>query len=168
MWNALEIAIVVCAACLFLLAAWQDFRSWKIRNGTILALLAAYACLVLVRWLPGSLAGGELVGEIGAGLLLFVVGFALWGFGLFGAGDAKLLLPVGLFVGFSHLTPFALALMVAGIVVFLALKFPIPAVYVVWPAVARLDEIRRTGKVPYGVVIAAATLVAMYLRYFAA
>jgi prepilin peptidase CpaA len=50
----------------------------------------------------------------------------------------------------------------------LALKYPIPAIYLAWPMVARLDEIRRSGKVPYGVVIAAAALVAMYLRYFSA
>jgi prepilin peptidase CpaA len=169
MWNAIEIIFVGTAACLFLLAAWQDFRSWKIRNGTILALLATYACLVLVRWAtPGSFAGDMLLGELAAGLLLFGLGFALWASGLFGAGDAKLLLPVGLFVGFAYLTPFALALMIAGVAVLLALRFPIPVTYLVWPVVARLDEIRRVGKVPYGVVITAAALVAMSLRYFSA
>jgi prepilin peptidase CpaA len=167
MWSGLETIVIGAAAGLFLLAAWQDFRSWKIRNWTILALLAAYAGFVLVRWISGSFAGGVLLGEMGAGLLLFVLGFTLWMFGLFGAGDAKLLLPVGLFVGFSWLTPFALALMVAAVAVFLALRFPIPAIYLVWPVVARLDEIRQTGKVPYGVVITAAALVAMYLRFSA-
>jgi prepilin peptidase CpaA len=168
MWNALEIAPVLCACGLFLLAAWQDFRSWKIRNWTVLALIAVYLVLALIRWaVSGSLDSGTLLGELAAGLLLFALGFTLWLFGLFGAGDAKLFLPVGLFVGFAYLTPFAIALMVSAVVVFLALKYPIPPVYLAWPGIARIDEIRRTGKVPYGVVITVAALVAIYLRYSA-
>jgi prepilin peptidase CpaA len=165
MWNALELVLVTVAAGLFLLAAWQDFLNWKIRNWTVLALLAVYACHVLVRWAAsGSLGGGLLFGELVAGVILFVLGFTLWTFRLFGAGDAKLLLPVGLFLGFSYLMPFAVALTIFGVLFLLALKYPIPANYLVTPALVRLDEIRRTGKVPYGVVITAATLFAMYVR----
>jgi prepilin peptidase CpaA len=166
MWSALEIIIASIAAGLFLLAAWQDFQNWKIRNWTIVALLACYLLFVLVRWTAsGSAGSGMFPGEFVAGALLFVLGFTLWAFGFFGAGDAKLLLPVGLFLGFSHLLPFAFALMIFGVVFLLALKYPIPANYLVTPALVRFDEIRRTGKVPYGVVITAAALFAMYVRF---
>ena len=75
------------------------------------------------------------------------------------------LLPVGLFVGYNFLFPFGVALAVGAVIVAVALKFPVPLHYQVWPAAARLEEIRQTGKVPYGVLIAAAALIAMYMRF---
>ncbi|TBF97710.1 hypothetical protein ELG65_02650 [Rhizobium leguminosarum] len=40
--------------------------------------------------------------------LLFALGIGLWTFGLFGAGDAKLFLPIGLFIGWNSMLPFAI------------------------------------------------------------
>ena len=168
----IEYLIVFAASALILVAAWQDFCTWKIRNWTVLALLAVYACLALLRWLMPSNglldelgARSPLYGDLGAGLLLFVIGFVLWALKLFGAGDAKLFLPVGLFVGYNLLFPFGVALAVGAVIVAVALKFPVPLHYQVWPAAARLEEIRLTGKVPYGVLIAAAALCSVWLRY---
>ncbi|TAZ75726.1 hypothetical protein ELH70_02845 [Rhizobium ruizarguesonis] len=42
-------------------------------------------------------------GDVGGGLLPFAPGI-----GLFGAGDAKLFLPIGLFIGWSGMLPFAI------------------------------------------------------------
>jgi prepilin peptidase CpaA len=171
-----EYVIVSAAAALILVAAWQDFTSWKIRNWTVLALLGVYICLALWRWLAPAenLAGGVLYalgpstpiyGDVAAGLLLFTIGVVLWALRMLGAGDAKLFFPIGLFVGLNYLFPFAVALALGAIVGAVALKFPVPLHYQVWPAGARIEEIRQSGKVPYGVVMAGAALIAMYLRY---
>src|SRR5262245_60391746 len=76
--GALLLAI---AAGLIAVAAWQDFTSWKIRNWTVLALVADYAVLALVRWalpattdVPGLPAGPYLLSDLAAGLLLFGIG----------------------------------------------------------------------------------------------
>ncbi|MBB6224931.1 Flp pilus assembly protein protease CpaA [Rhizobium leguminosarum] len=53
-------------------------------------------------------------GDVGAGLLMFMLGVVLWAFRLFGAGDAKLFLPIGLFVGWHEMLPFAFLLLVLG------------------------------------------------------
>ena len=173
---SLEIIAAVIAAALIVIAAWQDFTTWKIRNWTVLALLAVYTLLALLRWLMpnygllegahgGIAASPPLYGDLAAGLLLFAIGFVLWALKLFGAGDAKLFLPVGMFVGFNFLFPFGVALAAGAVIVAVALKFPIPLHYHVWPAAARVEEIRQTGKVPYGVLIAAAALFSMWLRF---
>nr|WP_245262255.1 pilus assembly protein CpaA [Mesorhizobium sp. WSM3626] len=171
----LGVVAIVAAAGLILIAAWQDFIAWKIRNWTVLALVADYALLALIRWAnPGAgiLAGidsaSPLQGDLAAGLLLLTIGFVLWALRMLGAGDAKLFFPIGLFVGLNHLFSFAVGLAAGGVVVSLALQFPVPLQYQAWPALSRIEEIRKTRKVPYGVIMAAAALVAMYLRYFTA
>ncbi|ESY51731.1 MULTISPECIES: hypothetical protein [unclassified Mesorhizobium] len=70
-------------------------------------------------------------------------------------------------VGLDHLFSFAVGLAVGGVVVSLALQFPMPLQHQAWPALSRIEEIRKSRKVPYGVIMAAAALVAIYSRYFA-
>lgn len=171
----LGVLTIVAAVGLILIAAWQDFIAWKIRNWTILALVADYALLALIRWANPAGAGilgiddaSSLQGDLAAGLLLFAIGFVLWALRMLGAGDAKLFFPIGLFVGLNHLFSFAVGLSAGAVVVSLALQFPVPLQYQAWPALSRIEEIRKSRKVPYGVIMAAAALVAMYLRYFAA
>lgn len=170
---AFDLIAIIAASILVLWAAWQDFLTWKIRNGTVLALIAVYVVLAAANYLwryrySGTLPAGHLslASDLGAALLLFAVGFALWLVRMLGAGDAKLFFPLGLFIGFHHLLLFAIILALAAVVVTLALKFRIPIQYHGLPYVARLEEIRSTGKVPYAVLMAAAALVAMYARYF--
>ena len=54
------------------------------------------------------------------------------------------------------------------VVAVMVLKFPLPLEWQFFRPIARLEEIRKAGKVPYGVLIAAAALFAMYHRYVAA
>ncbi|MER8745984.1 pilus assembly protein CpaA [Mesorhizobium sp. M1004] len=165
---------IAAAAGLILIAAWQDFKAWKIRNWTVLALVADYALLALILWagppgagiLAGTDSASPLLGDLAAGMLLLTIGFVLWALRLLGAGDAKLFFPIGLFVGLNHLFSFAVGLAAGGIVVSLALQFPVPLQYQAWLALSRIEEIRKSRKVPYGIIMAAAALVAMYLRYF--
>ncbi len=160
--------LVLIAACLgFLYAAFTDFRSWKIHNQTVLALIFLYAVYaacsphVSIVWFPKV----EFLSALGAGALLFATGFLLWQFKLLGAGDAKLMLPVGLFLGWSNLMTYALFLIGFALLIMLLLRVPLPyGLSRTWPGM-RLNEIRRTGKIPYGVVMVAAFFAILYVNY---
>jgi prepilin peptidase CpaA len=122
--------------------------------------LALGASVGFGLFLPGSLAA--------AGLLL-ATGFVLWKLRLFGAGDAKLMFPVGLFLGWPHLLPYAIWLAIFALIALLALKLPLPAGASMTMAGMRIDEIRQSGKVPYAVIMVAAliaTIMPEYLEMF--
>lgn len=165
--NILFYILLVLAAIGFVYAGWRDYMTWKIGNRTVLILTGLYIPFAAT----GVLLGGDFAGKtsvlpaLGAGALLLAIGFGLWQFRLFGAGDAKLMFPAGLFAGWDYLMIYALWLGVFAVVAFLALKLPLPAALGQTIPGMRLDEIRRTGKVPYGVVMAAAMLATLYMKY---
>ncbi|MCK3778959.1 prepilin peptidase [Ensifer sesbaniae] len=163
--------ITLVAALLLLYAAWSDFQRWRIPNGVVLALVAVYALAATARLATTQDIGAALFsldgvgGHIGAGLLLFTLGVVLWAFRLFGAGDAKLFLPIGLFVGWYGMLPFALFLLLGGIVTMLALRLPIPLAFAHYAVAMRIEEIRASRKIPYGVIMVFATLITMALGH---
>ncbi|UTY46592.1 pilus assembly protein CpaA [Sinorhizobium fredii] len=172
---------IVASVLLFLCAAWSDFNYWKIPNGVVLALIAVYAFDAGTSLLaaeqadgaPGQLMAEDtgaaffsasgIGGDIGAGLLLFALGFALWCFRLFGAGDAKLFLPIGLSIGWHGMFPFAIFLLFGGVLTLLILKVRMPLQLARYSIVMRLEEIRATRKIPYGVIMVAAALAVVAL-----
>ncbi|WP_064707141.1 prepilin peptidase [Rhizobium bangladeshense] len=157
------------AVFLFLYAAWSDFRTWKIPNAVVLALVALYTLRAVALILGSNDVGAALFassgigGDMGAGLLMFMLGVALWAFRLFGAGDAKLFLPIGLFVGWHGMLPFAVSLLVLGIATLLALRLPVPLPVAHLAFFMRIEEIRASRKIPYGVIMVFATLLTMAL-----
>ncbi len=163
--------IPLVAAALFLYSAWSDFQRWRIPNGAVLALLATYTLGAAAKLMTTQDIGAALFsldgvgGDIGAGLLLFMLGVALWAFRLFGAGDAKLFLPIGLFVGWHGMLPFAVFLLIGGILTMLALRLPMPLAFAHYAVIMRIEEIRVTRKIPYGVIMVFATLVTMVLSF---
>lgn len=163
--------ITAISVLLFIYAAWSDFRSWRIPNGSILALLALYCLRASAGLLLTDDVGAALFssigigGDVGAGLLLFALGVALWAFGLFGAGDAKLFLPIGLFIGWHGMLPFAIFLLIGGVLALLALRLPMPLQLAHMSIIMRIEEIRATRKVPYGVIMVIAALAVLALRY---
>lgn len=163
--------ITMVSVLLFLYAAWSDFRSWKIPNSAILALLALYSLRALAQLLTTGDVGASLFsstgigGDLAAGLLLFVLGVCLWAFGMFGAGDAKLFLPIGVFIGWHGMLPFAAFLLIGGVVTLLALKWPMPLQLAHFSVFVRIEEIRAARKIPYGVIMALAALATMAVSY---
>ncbi|MDK4735500.1 prepilin peptidase [Rhizobium sp. CNPSo 3490] len=154
---------------LFLYAAWTDFRTWKIPNAVVLALVTLYALRALAVMLGSEDVGAALFassgigGDLGAGLLMFMLGVALWTFRLFGAGDAKLFLPIGLFIGWHGMLPFAVLLFALGILTLLALRLPVPLSVAHLAFFMRIEEIRVSRKIPYGVIMVFATLLTLAL-----
>ncbi|APG85565.1 CpaA pilus assembly protein CpaA [Sinorhizobium americanum CCGM7] len=166
-----EINILIVATVLLLLyAAWSDFRLWKIPNAIVLALTAVYGLHAALQLLTAEDVGAALLssngiaGDLVSGVLLFILGFTFWSFRLFGAGDAKLFLPIGFFVGWHAMLPFSFFLLIGGILALLALKLPMPLQFAHYAVIMRVQEIRATRKIPYGVIMVAAALAVIALR----
>lgn len=138
-------------------AGIADLMTMKIRNGLVLALLAAYMAL-------SPLAGFTLEeiawsAAIAAGLL--VISFIFFACGWMGGGDAKLLAVTALWLGFDHTPAFLVYTALFGgalTVGILQLRLVgLPAFLGDRPWIARLQS-DQTG-VPYGVAITLAALV---------
>jgi prepilin peptidase CpaA len=154
--------LVLVTACAFLLfIAWKDFKYLRITNQDVLLLLALYAVYLGAR----GFAGWQQ--DLIAGLLLFVLGFTFWLSKLMGAGDAKLYLPVGLFLGMEGLLSFAVFLIVFSVLFWIALKRPMPLFMQHTLLAMRIDELRGGKQIPYGVPIAFATCVVLIQRMLA-
>ena len=156
MLHILTFASIVAAAALFLASAISDFKIWKIPNTLVFAATAAYVPYGFLSQMAGWVPAADPLSDLAAAALLFAIGFAFWAAKLFGAGDAKLMFPVGLFVGWPSLLPYALNLVLFAVLAWLLLKWPLPLGLRLTPWGMRISEIRATGKVPYGVVMVAA------------
>jgi prepilin peptidase CpaA len=139
-----------------IIAGAGDLLSLRIPNWLTLLIAASFFPMAFATGMP--LAG---IGEhalIGFGLLM--AGFALFSFGLFGGGDAKLLAAAGLWFGTSQTLPFIIFTMLVGG----ALAFAVG----IWSIVAMSWEIhdmpfwsRVTSikpNVPYGYALAVAAI----------
>jgi len=148
--------------CLFLLfVAWEDFRKFRVRNVSVLTLLGIYVVFTVAR--------GEfwpMLSDLSAGLLLFVLGVFFWMARMMGAGDAKLFLAVGCWVGLQALAGWALLLLLCSIILWLLVKIPFPLPMRHLSVVIRLDQLRQGKKVPYAVPISAATILTVLPRVF--
>lgn len=141
---------------LVLYGAWTDAKSLRIPNWVSLALLGAF---VPMAWVSG-LGLEALVWHVGAGALLLVVGFALFGFGLFGGGDAKLLAVTALWVGWDELLLLVFAVVLVGGVLSLAVILLRKGLGL-WPdwLVKSAEGLFTPNKaVPYGIAIAIGTM----------
>lgn len=176
----LEYVFLVPALLLFGYAAVSDFATWRIPNWVILALIAVYAVGMAVKTVlaptnvlslleshhaaEGFFDVHAVWSDLGAAGLLFGLGVIFWLVRMFGAGDAKLFFPIGLYVGWIGLLPFAILLVAAGALSAIVLKFPMPLPLQFSFFFMRLDEIRKTQKIPYGVVMTIATFGTIALR----
>lgn len=167
MMSVLAALFLAAAGLCFLYAALTDFVSWKIHNHTVIALIVLFVLYAATAPTnPGNiLLPVSWLGGLGAGALLFLTGFLLWQIKLLGAGDAKLMFPVGLFIGWSNLMAYAIFLIGFALLATLLLRMPLPyGLSNTWPGM-RLNEIRKTGKVPYGVIMVAALFALLSVNY---
>ncbi len=136
--------------------AWTDARTLRIPNTVSLVLLAAF--------LPAAVLAGigmeAIAWHLGGGVLVLVVGFALFAFNLFGGGDAKLLGACALWVGWDDLVFFVIAVVLVGGVLSL-LVILLRKGLGLWPdwLVQSAEGLFTPNKaVPYGIAIAAGAM----------
>jgi prepilin peptidase CpaA len=94
---------------LMILAALEDIRTRRIPNwltGSVAALYPLYALAA-----PTSVAW---LGALGAGVLVFLLGWLLFARGIMGGGDVKLITAVTLWAGIEHLALFAAVTSLSG------------------------------------------------------
>ena len=131
-------------------ASITDLRHRRIANWTVIALLIAWFPVALIAGLSGE----AMLGSVSASVLVFVLGFVCFCFGLVGGGDVKLAAIAVLWLGAPMAPAFLMLSAIFGALIAL-----------VFVGIARLK--RRGGKdvqtdalmLPYGPGLASAAVV---------
>jgi len=135
--------------CLVLtIAGASDVRTRRIPNWTVLAIVALFCAWYFVG--PAV----PILSALGAALVVFIGSFALYSFGIVGAGDSKLATAVALFAGIARLPEFILYMSLTGGVLVLCMLAVQPARVLVMLQMRGRGTLERG--VPYGVAIAVA------------
>ena len=152
---------IIAASFFLLLVAWEDFRRFKVRNKSVLYLLGLYLIYAIAR---GDFEAALL--DLGAGLLLFFIGFVFWLLGLMGAGDVKLYFAVGCWVGLLGISSWAIMLLVCSILMLILVRVQMPLSIRHYMIIDRFEELRNGKKVPYAVPISLATIISLVPNAF--
>ncbi|HWD60476.1 MAG TPA: A24 family peptidase [Stellaceae bacterium] len=162
----LQFAALVAFAALMLLAALEDLRRLMIPNVLTLSLC--------VLWPLYAATAPSLVGTLGAlacALAVFLGGALCFSRGYLGGGDVKLLAVATLWAGPIGTPPLLLLTGILGGLLALALLMP-PGAHIAELARAKLGpadtpvESGNATPVPYGIAIAAAALIVVFLPHF--
>lgn len=162
----LQLAALLAFTALMLLAAFEDLRRLTIPNALTLSL-----CLLWPLYVVGAASLGGTLGSLGCAIAVFLAGALCFSRGYLGGGDVKLLSAAALWAGPSG-TPSLLVLTgIFGGVLALVLLMPLGARTAALarakfgPGGAPAKDGRETP-VPYGMAIAAAAIVEIFLPHF--
>lgn len=140
-------------------AALHDAKNFRVSNATVLILVGLY---VMAQGVLGFPTWSD---DLAGGALLFGLGFLMWLMRILGAGDAKLMLPVGAFLGLQALGPFAFLLIIFSFVMYAAILlshvFKASGGFFGW-----LATMRTEGKVPYAVPLAMSAVPVLVLKAY--
>lgn len=136
-------------------AGAMDLLTMTIPNRINLGIAALFVIVAMAAGLPLA----TIASHLAAGAIVLVACFAVFAFGGFGGGDAKLLAAASLWIGFDHLTDFLIGVTLAGGLLAVAIlayrRCPIINPHL--PEWAIRLHARGTG-IPYGIAIAASAL----------
>jgi len=162
----LQFAAVLGFAALMVLAAVEDLRRLVIPNALTLSLCVLWPFYVFAT--PTLIAT---LGALACAAAIFLVGALLFSRGYMGGGDVKLLAVAVLWAGPARVVPFLLLTGVLGGMLALFLLIP-PGAHLVSLTRAKLgpgDASLKSGlatPVPYGVAIAAAAMIVIFVPHF--
>ena len=152
-----DIVVLLVFPALIIAAAVTDIFTMTISNWISIILVAAFG---MAAYLTG-MSGSEVMSHLAAGFLVLCVGFALFCFNLIGGGDAKFLAAIALWFGFGDILSLLMVTALFGgplcLLLVILRKHPLPGWFAEQEWAKRLHS-KDTGA-PYGVAIAAATLV---------
>lgn len=155
------------AFLLVLIAAFEDIRHMRIRNDLCIAVAALFIPYAFSLPMP------EVLQHLACGAILFAATAALFFFRAIGGGDAKMLAALGLWLTFTTLPLFLVAMSVAGgglalVAILLRksgalTKIALRAPRFIGPEEGWLASLARGETVvPYGVAIAIATAITFF------
>ena len=147
--------LTVFSMCM-ILAMFTDMFTMKIPNRLVLALIGAFVIFAPIAGMSLATAGWHFL----IAAIVLVGGFALFSFGLFGAGDVKFASATALWIGTSGTLEYlVLAAVFGGIAALLLIcvrqvALPLSLLKIEW--VDRLHN-KKTG-IPYGIALGPAAL----------
>ena len=145
------LALVIFPACMVMVALY-DVSTMTIPNWISLTLIVGFFFLATLAGMDLSAIG--LHAAVGLGAL--VVGFTLFAFGFIGGGDAKILAASSLWIGWSGILPYLIAVTFAGGALSLLLlgirRTPLPAILMSRAWISRLHN--SESGIPYGIALA--------------
>ena len=146
-----------------LLAAISDLRGMRIPNSLSLIILVTFVPPALLSWYDTSF-GTAMPGALEMHILsfagVFVTTLILFGFGILGAGDSKLMSAYGLWLGPSGIIPFIFSMALAGfILALIGLIIRRFHLFSSAPVSSWIGQLHiGPGHVPYGVAIFAGAI----------
>jgi prepilin peptidase CpaA len=158
----LQTVILILACSLYAGVAYWDIGTRRIQNEFIVGILLLAALRIALAGDPSAA-----LYTVAAGAALFVATFLLFWRGLLGGGDVKLIGATALLIGYHDLSAFLFVMSISGALVAVAVlarnKLGLrPATA---PAAAHPETPARLT-VPYGVAIAAASIVTLLVQSF--
>ncbi|WP_258039217.1 A24 family peptidase [Nitrosomonas ureae] len=162
-------------------AAWQDFRSYRISNTLVFS--GALLGVLLNTFLPVGIGFTESLMGWGIGLLLLLPLYLLR---MMGAGDVKLMAMVGAFVGTNDIISVFLYTLIAGGIIalvvalqrgvlrrlmdnFIFMFLSVLSVNKSKPSKDNLSVLEEApdsvGKLPYGIAIAVGTITSLAINH---
>jgi prepilin peptidase CpaA len=154
------IALKAIAIAMLIRIAILDFTALRIRNDQVVGLLAVAVAIVVTGFLRDFDLGKVLV-LLAASAVTFVILFVFWLLKKVGAGDVKLFAAVPLLVGTDGSPTFVLALLVATLMIYVAMKFPMLLPQQLYRV--QLEAMRRDRRIPFGVPISIAAILALLI-----
>ncbi len=154
----LKLLMTAVLPTLMIVAAASDVTSYRIPNWLTALTAILFFPIAFLAGMPLHEFGYHLLG----GLALFVCGYALFTFGVFGGGDAKLMAAAGLWFGTAQTLPFLVMTVIAGL--FLTLTVAGWSAFNMWADFkdlafhSKLSKINP--KVPYGFALAVGAIMA--------
>jgi prepilin peptidase CpaA len=163
----LHYAALMGFASLMIIAAFEDLRRLVIPNALPLSL-----CVLWPLYIASSADLAVVLGSLGCAALVFVVGALCFSRGFLGGGDVKLLTAATLWAGPGLAPSLLLVTAILGGVLALALLVP-PCAHLatlarikLGPATDLSSSERLATPVPYGIAIAAAAMLVIFLPHF--
>jgi prepilin peptidase CpaA len=147
-------AVYLALSGLLAWAAVVDVVARRIPNAAVLAILGLFAVTAVIG------RGAGLGSQLAAGGIVFVIGYGLYAFSIWGAGDAKLFAATALFMGMDHLMAFTLATVWTGGFMALVSLASRPRRALVMLNLRGKGDFGRG--IPYGVAIAVGAMVTLW------
>jgi prepilin peptidase CpaA len=149
----LDLLLMTLFPLLVIAAGIFDLFTIRIPNWLNLAIAAVMLPMALLAGLPGE----AFLWHLAAGTVMLVVGFGLFAVNAIGGGDAKLIAAASLWIGWTHLVPFAVYTALAGGALAIVMKlWQMVRIEHAVKDVAWLKRVVRAElDLPYGIAIAA-------------
>lgn len=151
-----EYALLLIFPAAMAFAGAMDLFTMTIPNRISLAMVVAFFAVAPFM----GFSAAAIASHAGAGMMMLVVGFAMFMLGWLGGGDAKLLAAAALWIGFEQLVGYVALVAVAGgmlataVLMYRSLTPPLWLCGQAWAV--RLHD--RSGGIPYGIALAVAGL----------